>query len=1241
MDSWQFWIDTGGTFTDCLAIRPDGKLGRIKVLSSSVLKGELKEVSNKQATVDASWLARGSLFEGFTFKIPSHSFESAVVAHDANKIQLKHELPTAARGASFLITSGEEAPVLAARLLTQTALQDEFPPIKMRLGTTKGTNALLEHKGNAPLLVITEGFADLPLIGNQQRQNLFALDIKKLEPYHAEVFEIAERTDQKGAVDKPLAKQSTDKLKEYIQKNKTENAAVVCLNSYQNQNHEQEVKRAIARAGVKYITASAEISPHINFQERCETAIVNAYLMPVLDAYLSDIRSKVSQLQIMTSAGGLVNDQSFHPKDSLFSGPAGGVVAASAISRQTGIEKIITFDMGGTSTDVARYAQRYDYQYGSSIGDAHISGPALNIHTVAAGGGSICSFDGKKFTVGPESGGAQPGPASYGAGGPLCITDVNLLLGKMATDRFSIPLKADAAEDALESVLQNKSDDTPKEQVLQGFLDIANEKMAEAVRRISTARGFDPKEHALLAFGGAGGMHACAVADLLDVQQIILPKDAGILSAYGIGNALVERFASEEVLALLARISNLDERIQRLKEQALSALRKEGYREGELQVRHVFCYLRFRGQEHSLEIEWEKNADLESRFQEAYEKLYGHFIEGRELELASIKVVASVKPPEVEEARAPEKLHDAAIERHQDCWTGKSWEQVPVYDFERQQTGAVYEGPAIILYATSTAYLETGWRATQDEAGNLRARRREKNNQKVDQPEEIQLELFSNRFTGIAQEMGALLQRTAFSVNVKERLDFSCALLDADGDLIVNAPHIPVHLGALGKCVKQVVKKLALEEDDVAITNSPAYGGSHLPDVTLIAPIHFEGQLIGYAANRAHHAEIGGISPGSMPARAKNLAEEGVVIHPMKMVKKGDVQWGIIKQLLTTAKYPTRALEENLADLNAALASLQSGKNALQELFYAHGREKVGYYMRKLKAYSHQSLWRALGKFKPGEYKALEKLDDGNEIAVKINLGQDLVFDFTGTAPVHPGNFNANPAIVHSVILYVLRLIAAEEIPLNEGMLQAVKIHIPENTLLNPVFDDDPEKCPAVVGGNVELSQRLTDTLLKAFAMAACSQGTMNNVLFGNDNFGFYETICGGVGATENGPGANAVHQHMTNTRITDPEIMEFRYPVAVQKFAIRKNSGGHGKNRGGDGVVRELLFKEPVTLTVLTQHRKVAPYGMAGGEAGKCGKQYLIRSSGQEETLEYIDTAALEAGDKLVIETPGGGGYG
>lgn len=1239
MSNWQIWIDTGGTFTDCLAIDPTGKLHRTKVLSSSILKGSIKTLSGNKATIAHSWGVEEDIFNGYTLRIPAKNFASQVTAFAGNEIILKDEIPGDLEGSDFELTAHEEAPLLAARLVTRTPLDQKLPEMQMRLGTTKGTNALLEEKGDPPLLITTKGFKDLPLIGHQQRPHLFSLNIHKANPLHKAAYEVSERIDHQGKVLKELVDEDLQKLLKYCRKEKISNAAVALLNSYQNAEHEQAVAKKLREAGVEYITQSAELTNQIKFFERTETALVNAYLLPVLNEYLESIRKEIGRLKIMTSSGGLVSDRSFNPKDSLFSGPAGGVVAASYISRQTGIDKIITFDMGGTSTDVARYAGRFDYQYETSIGQAHISGPSLFLHTVAAGGGSVCGFDGEKFSVGPESGGADPGPASYGAGGQLCITDVNLLLGKMATDRFAIPLDRETAQNVARELLGQV--DQPQEKILQGFLDIANEKMADAIRKISVSKGYDPKDYAMLAFGGAGGMHACKVASLLDMKKVILPRDAGILSAYGIGNALEERFASEEVLQPLAETNDLEERIDYLSTQALDELKSDAYSADDLEMRHVFLYLRLQGQEHSLEIDWEKDADIEKLYRQEYEKLYGHYIEDREIELASIKVIASLKPGEVDKAGIPENTHQPEALRQQKAWVENEWQKVPVYDIDQLKPGAEITGPAIVLYPTSTAFIEKGWQAVLDENFTLIAEQNDSTGELSEQPEEIRLELFSNRFTGIAEEMGALLQRTAFSVNVKERLDFSCALLDPKGDLIVNAPHIPVHLGALGVCVKQLAKSIKMEEGDVVITNSPAFGGSHLPDVTLVMPIFFEGTLVGYAANRAHHAEIGGISPGSMPADASRLAQEGVVINPTYLVKHGEPQWAEIKTLLTESKYPTRALQENLADLNAALASLERGKKNLLELFEEHGTETVGHYMQELKSYANKSLWRALAKFGKSEFSAEEELDGGSKLKVKISLGDKLKFDFSGTSGVHPKNLNANRAIVTSVTLYVLRLIADEEIPLNEGLLEKVEIYLPDNCMLNPDFPDDPEDCPAVVGGNVEVSQRLTDTLLKAFELAACSQGTMNNVLFGNENFGFYETICGGTGAGEGFDGADAVHQHMTNTRITDPEIMELRYPVRVQRFEIRRNSGGQGEWKGGDGVIRELEFREPVTLTVLTQHRKNQPYGLKGGEAGKAGRQFIIRESGEEKELDFIETTELKKGERFVIETPGGGGYG
>jgi 5-oxoprolinase (ATP-hydrolysing) len=1244
MNKWKIWIDTGGTFTDCIAISPDGNTIRKKVLSSGKLRGKITSSEGGKVKVTEKWKMEKDIFEGFQFNIPKLQFEAKVEKFnpEESSFVINEELPDEAEGHDFEITANEEAPILAVRLITLTPLDEVFPEIEMRLGTTKGTNALLEMNGDEPLLLVTKGFSDLLKIGTQQRKDLFSLSVKKPKPLTNDVLEINERINSRGEKTLDLDERKLNQLAEKCASKGIQNVTIALLNSYENDTHEKKIAEALREAGVKYITQSAELFPEINYLNRTETAVVNSYLLPIVDQYLNGIEKHMTTLNVMKSSGGLAGRHDFEPKDSLLSGPAGGVVAGSVIARQTGEDKVITFDMGGTSSDVARYYQRYDYTYETNIGDAHISGPALHIHTVAAGGGSICDFDGKKFTVGPESGGAQPGPASYGAGGPLCVTDVNLLLGKMATDKMSIPLNKEAAQKALSKILESGETSGSQEQILQGFLDIANEKMADAIRTISVGKGYDPAEYALLAFGGAGGMHACKVADLLNMKKLIIPQDAGILSAYGIGNALEERFVTRQLLTSLSNSSKIEESIKAASQKALDQLLDAGYSDDGIHVRHVFCYLRFEGQEHNIEIDQKENPDLEAAFEETYRALYGHFISNREIEISSIKVVASTKEDPIEEAPIPKEKISARPMKKQQAWTGSDWEEVSVYDIEQMQPGSFFRGPAILVFPTSTAFIEKNWTAQFDE--NLTLRIEKSQTQKdhaSDQPEEVQLELFSNRFTRIAEEMGALLQRTAFSVNVKERLDFSCALLDTHGDLIVNAPHIPVHLGALGVCVKEVKKQLDLKEGDVAITNHPAFGGSHLPDVTLIMPIYHNGQLVGYAANRAHHAEIGGITPGSMPARASRLSQEGVVIPPTYLMKNGEVKWKEIEELLTSGEYPTRALQENLADLNAALASLNSGKTQLIELVKKEGREKVMHYMESLKSYASESFWRALKSLGTNQWQAVEKLDDGSQLAVKIEMGEKLIFNFEGTSPTHPKNLNANRAITTSVLLYVMRLIAGENIPLNEGMLEKVEIKLPEDCMLNPTFGERPEDCPAVVGGNVEISQRLTDTLLKAFELAACSQGTMNNVLFGNDNFGYYETICGGTGAGKDFDGADAVHQHMTNTRITDAEIMEHRYPVRVRDFSILKGSGGAGNHRGGNGVKRELEFLEDVTLTVLTQHRTTAPYGMKGGMPGRSGSQMVRRKNGNIEPLEFIDTSELKAGDRFIIETPGGGGFG
>lgn len=1261
--SWKIWVDTGGTFTDCLGLDPSGRLLRTKVLSNGVLRGKiLGTYSSQTLRIHCQWGQVNDIFSGYQFHI-INQFHDPIEVTDTNLQQGLFTLSKVPKeidlsAASFEITAREEAPILAARLLTGTGLDDSFPPIEMRLGSTKGTNAILEKKGAKVTFLVTKGFADLLEIGTQQRPHIFSLNVVKPDPLYTHVIEIDERLDANGKVIKELTEEEIAKVVETVRIHPIEAVALATLHSYLNDTHEQQIKEALQRANITYISCSAELAPSIKILPRAETALINAYLSPSIDRYLQQVMSKIPEghLKVMTSAGGLTDAKLYRPKDSLLSGPAGGVVGAASIAQQIGTytdtPNLITLDMGGTSTDVARYDGALDYRYEFQIGDMHLLLPAIAIETVAAGGGSLCYFDGHKLSVGPESAGAQPGPACYGFGSPLTITDVNLLLGRITPDKFGIPIYPEAAQTALdilkEKLIQKTGNPYKDEEILTGFTAIANEKIAEAIRKISVSKGYDPKDYTLLAFGGAGGQHACQVAQLLDMQTVIVPYDAGLLSAYGIGQAMIEKFASRQVLLLWNESEKkLKKIIQELKKEAYTQLSEEGYKDEEITLRNIKLYLRFQGQESSLEIDYQDGMDVPVNYRQKYENLYGHWLESRNIELESVKVIMSTLPPEPDlPAILPTKYYPASQKSILNFTDGQ-WQEIPVYFWEELKPGACISGPALVLTSHCTLAVDLGWEFFLDVFNNAMLEKtldltKSKKATSNTQSKEIQLELFTNRFKAIAEEMGALLERVSFSVNVKERLDFSCALLDADGYLVVNAPHIPVHLGSLGMCVRAVKEVLPMHPKDIIITNHPGFGGSHLPDITLIAPVFTdEDILVGYVANRAHHAEIGGKRPGSMPPDAKNLAEEGVVIFPTYLVKAGKAQWHHIKELLTLSPYPTRALEENLADLNGALASIQLGINSLQKLCHSFGWEQIKYYMQAIKDHAHTCLEERLKNIKAGEYGATEYLDDHTPINVRIDISQKQIsFDFRGTGGIHDGNLNATPAIVNSAIIYVLRLMINQNIPLNEGIMQAVHLHLPKG-ILNPVFSEDPAACPAVVGGNTETSQRVVDTLLKALKMAACSQGTMNNLLFGNDKFGYYETICGGVGAGNGFKGANAVHQHMTNTRITDPEVFELRYPVRLDEFSIRKLSGGKGQWHGGNGIIRKITFLAPVALTLLSQHRKYAPYGLEGGEAGKPGQQYITRNTGQEEVFTGIDKSEIQAGDSITIETPGGGGYG
>lgn len=1255
--TWQIWIDTGGTFTDCIALNPKGEMLRTKVLSSSKLRGALKKrIAPGLFEFNHRWPIDEDIFQGFTFTLLKEYAQQTIVEYiDFTKGQIKlNQDFSLGVSRAFEISTGEEAPVLAARIITHTALNQSFPPIQMRLGSTKGTNALLEKKGGKVALLITKGFKDLMHIGNQQRPYLFQLDIPDPVILYNSIFEVEARMDASGQVIQQLNEAEIKRLINLLKAENVEAVAISLMHSYLNPIHEEKLSNALTEAGFEHVSYSEILSPSIKYLPRTQTTLVNAYLSPVLQEYLDKVYSSVTTstkayqntLLVMSSAGGLVTAQHYKPKDSLLSGPAGGVVGAVMIARQMGFEKILTLDMGGTSTDSARYDGQYDYQYITKIAGVELLSPSLSIETVAAGGGSICGFDGHRLFVGPESAGAMPGPACYGAGGPLSITDVNLLLGKLEPSSMGIPIIMADALSALKGLQQLIEGRTKMhysiEELLKGFEKIANEKMADAIRKISVAKGFDPENYALLAFGGAGGLHACGVAELLKIDTVLLPYDGGLLSAYGIGQARVERMVEQQVLRLHSEVaSQLPEMMQSMSEKATALLEKEGFSKGEIEWLGGMLYLRFKGQESCLEINYEKDLDVESVFKSRYEMLFGHFPEGLDIEIESAKVIMATRSNEVAVSAKnaeryspnPDAWHEAAI----------SGQKIALYRWDNLQAGAYIAGPSVLLNKTSTTYIAQGWELEIVKGDNALMRHVHKNKEQVEELKEaIALELFTNRFSAIAEEMGAQLQRTAFSVNIKERLDFSCAILDSDAELLVNAPHIPVHLGSLGICARLVKEKIDIKPGDVIITNHPKYGGSHLPDVTLLMGVYTaDNELIGYVINRAHHAEIGGKRPGSMPPDAQRLEEEGVVIVPTYLVRENKLQWKAIRDLLANARYPSRTPEENIADINAALAALRSGAEALKQLVEKEGLEQVHYYMRALKQTTHQTLQKALEKLGNGQYTAVEKLDDGHQIHLDIAIEKGKVLlDFAGTSPVHPFNLNANLSIVFSAVLYVLRLLCDETIPLNEGLMKNVEIKLP-TSFLNPDFEDEGNLCPAVVGGNTEVSQRLVDTLIKALGLAACSQGTMNNFLFGNKHFGYYETICGGVGAGEGFHGRSAVHQHMTNTRITDPEELEFRFPVRLQAFSIRRNSGGDGKWKGGDGIIRAIEFLDQMDITILSQHRVEAPYGLHGGEAGKTGRQYIIRSNGAIEPLDGLDSAQVSAGDKVIIETPGGGGWG
>ena len=1255
---WQIWIDTGGTFTDCLARDPRGRLHRAKVLSSSALRATVERALAPDALrIREEWNAPQGLVDGFEVRLlgvrhpPAHVTTYDLRTHTVYLDRPLQDLAPA--GTTLELVSPEEAPILAAKLVTQTPFGGRLPPLAMRLATTRGTNALLERRGGRVALFITRGFGDLLRIGTQQRPELFALKVETREPLYEAVVEVDERLSAGGAVLRQVEVEALAAHASRLLAQGIDTAAVALMHAYRNPAHERAVAEALRGAGFRHVSLSSELAPLIKLLPRAETAVVDATLSPVIAGYLAAVGGALhgGRLHVSTSAGGLVRPDEFRAKDSLLSGPAGGVAGAAYAGRRSGFGRVIAFDMGGTSTDVARWDGDFEYVWEHEVGGGRIFSPALAIETVAAGGGSICAFDVEGLRVGPQSAGAAPGPASYGAGGPLTLTDCNLLLGRISPNYFPIPVDsgpaADAADALLRDVREHSGEETPREALLAGLIELADERMADAIRTISLRRGYDPAGYALVAFGGAGGQHACGVAERLGITTVLVPADAGLLSALGIGHAPLERFAERQVLRPLAEAAgDVGAWFTELGNQALEAVAREGVERGSISVRRRIASLRYAGQESSLEVEWTPGADLRAAFEARHAAIYGHRPADRPIELESMRAVASTPPAEPAEEHTPERF-PAPTNGSRRVWVRGGWRKVPCYSREQLKAGAAFSGPAVVTEAHAATYVAEGWAAEVDGAGALVLERDPyarpaDDEERAETPGAVRLELFVNRFRALVAEMGEMLRRTALSTNVKERLDFSCALLDAAGELVVNAPHIPVHLGALGLCVRSVAAALPMEPGDVVVTNHPAFGGSHLPDVTVITPVHDgAGALLGYVASRAHHAEIGGTRPGSMPPDARTLAEEGVVIPPTYLVRGGEARWEELRGMLTGAPHPTRAIDENLADLAAAVAANHRGATLLAELAREHGAGAVAGYMRALTQRAEDGVRAALRALGDGVFEAGETLDDGARLCARVEVsGGHAVIDFGGTAGVHPGNLNATPAVVRSVVLYVLRLMVREPLPLNEGLLRAVELRIPPG-MLNPEWPDDATRAPAVVGGNTEVSQRLADTLLKALKLAACSQGTMNNTLWGTERFGYYETVCGGSGAGPRWHGASAVHTHMTNTRITDPEVVEHRYPVRIERFGVRAGSGGAGRYRGGDGAVRETVFLQPMSLSILAQHRAEGPYGVDGGEAGAPGTQRVIRANGDTVGLRGNDACEVDEGDRLVLETPGGGGWG
>jgi 5-oxoprolinase (ATP-hydrolysing) len=1193
---WQFWIDRGGTFTDIVAKRPDGSLVTHKLLSEN----------------------------------PEHYRDAAVAG-------IRHLLG---------VENGAPIPV------------ERIEAVKM--GTTVATNALLERKGEPTALFITKGFGDALRIAYQNRPRIFDREIRLPELLYKKVVEVTERIGAHGDVVIPLDERGARENLKAVYDDGFRSVAIVFMHGYRFPEHERRVAEMAIEIGFTQVSVSHQVSPLMKFVSRGDTTVVDAYLSPILRRYVDQVAGELpgSRLMFMQSNGGLADARRFQGRDSILSGPAGGIVGMARTSELAGFSKVIGFDMGGTSTDVSHYAGELEREFETQVAGVRMRAPMLSIHTIAAGGGSILHFDGQRFRVGPDSAGADPGPACYRRGGPLTVTDCNVALGKIQPGYFpkvfgakgDQSLDADIAREkfarlAAEIEAATGKKQTPEE-VAEGFIRVAVANMANAVKRISVQRGHDVTQYTLACFGGAGGQHACLVADELGMTSVYIHPFAGVLSAYGMGLAEVTAMREKAIEARMDETSLAKIRVEMdtLGVAATQEVLSQGAPSERLALRER-ARLRYEGTDTALVTPFGGIADMRRDFEAAYKRRFSFLMPSREIIVEAISVEAVAESDAFTETLAApgDKEAPAVAVEFVEMRAGGKTLAAPVFLRESLAVGQRIDGPAIIAEKNATTVVEPGWRAEVTPLNHLVLRRVVARESKVAagvDVDPVMLEVFNSLFMSIAEQMGLTLANTAYSVNIKERLDFSCALFDSEGALIANAPHMPVHLGSMGESVKTVIRKNAgrIQSGDVYVLNDPYNGGTHLPDVTVITPVFDERgkELLFYVGSRGHHADIGGVTPGSMPPFSRTVEEEGALIDNLKLVEGGRLMEDRMRRILAEAAHPARNIDQNLADLRAQVAANEKGAQELRKMVGHYGLDVVRAYMRYVQDNAEESVRRVLGALKDGEFSY--EMDNGAVISVKITSDADrrnATIDFTGTSPQLESNFNAPSAVVYAAALYVFRTMVDVDIPLNAGCLKPLHIVIPEGCMLNP------RPPAATVAGNVETSQCITDTLYGALGVMAASCGTMSNFTFGDTQYQYYETISGGAGAGPGFHGCDTVQVHMTNSRLTDPEVLEWRFPVRVEEHSIRRGSGGRGKWNGGNGATRRIRFLEPMTGAVLSGHRRVPPYGMEGGEPGELGRNWVERANGERVELSYADEIDMKTGDMFVIETPGGGGYG